>query len=286
MVFKELEIQGFKSFPDKVKIRFDAGVTGVVGPNGSGKSNLSDAVRWVLGETSSRQLRAAGKTTPVLLLTARDAIADRVAGLDSGANDYLVKPFALEELSARLRVLTGSQFGAGDSRLVAGDLTLDTGTRRVKRGGAEIALSAREYALLEYLMHNKGIVLSREKIENHVWNFDYEGGTNVVDVYIRYLRKKIDDGHESSTLGCVPTASGWAMCCGRRRHEEKLAPMETHAVVFRRARAHGRADIHRGVLREPFRPAKAAAHRADTHRRGQCGRGRVLPKHRADESGR
>ena len=143
-----------------------------------------------------KKLRAAGKTTPVLLLTARDAIADRVAGLDSGANDYLVKPFALEELSARLRVLTRSQFGAGD-------LTLDTGTRRVKRGGAEIALSAREYALLEYLMHNKGIVLSREKIENHVWNFDYEGGTNVVDVYIRYLRKKIDDGHERKLIHTV-----------------------------------------------------------------------------------
>ena len=118
-------------------------------------------------------------------------------------SDYLVKPFALEELSARLRVLTRSQFGAGDSRLVAGDLTLDTGTRRVKRGGAEIALSAREYALLEYLMHNKGIVLSREKIENHVWNFDYEGGTNVVDVYIRYLRKKIDDGHERKLIHTV-----------------------------------------------------------------------------------
>ena len=143
-----------------------------------------------------KKLRAAGKTTPVLLLTARDAIADRVAGLDSGANDYLVKPFALAEL-------TRSQFGAGDSRLVAGDLTLDTGTRRVKRGGAEIALSAREYALLEYLIHNKGIVLSREKIENHVWNFDYEGGTNVVDVYIRYLRKKIDDGHERKLIHTV-----------------------------------------------------------------------------------
>ena len=103
----------------------------------------------------------------------------------------------------RLRVLTRSQFGAGDSRLVAGDLTLDTGTRRVKRGGAEIALSAREYALLEYLMHNKGIVLSREKIENHVWNFDYEGGTNVVDVYIRYLRKKIADGQERKLIHTV-----------------------------------------------------------------------------------
>ena len=155
------------------------------------------------GFTVVAELRRKNVSTPVLLLTARDAIADRVAGLDSGANDYLVKPFALEELSARLRVLTRSQFGAGDSRLVAGDLTLDTGTRRVKRGGAEIALSAREYALLEYLMHNKGIVLSREKIENHVWNFDYEGGTNVVDVYIRYLRKKIDDGHERKLIHTV-----------------------------------------------------------------------------------
>lgn len=100
-----------------------------------------------------KRLRAAGKNTPVLLLTARDAIADRVAGLDSGANDYLVKPFALEELSARLHVLTRSQFGANDSSLSVDDLTLDTGTRRTTRGGVEIALSAREYALLEYLMH-------------------------------------------------------------------------------------------------------------------------------------
>ena len=140
---------------------------------------------------------------PVIMATAKGAEYDKIQSLDLGADDYLVKPFALEELSARLRVLTRSQFGAGDSRLVAGDLTLDTGTRRVKRGGAEIALSAREYALLEYLMHNKGIVLSREKIENHVWNFDYEGGTNVVDVYIRYLRKKIDDGHERKLIHTV-----------------------------------------------------------------------------------
>ena len=147
-------------------------------------------------------IREKGKT-PIIMLTAKGDVTDRITGLEMGADDYLVKPFALEELSARLRVLTRSQFGAGDSRLVAGDLTLDTGTRRVKRGGAEIALSAREYALLEYLMHNKGIVLSREKIENHVWNFDYEGGTNVVDVYIRYLRKKIDDGHERKLIHTV-----------------------------------------------------------------------------------
>lgn len=150
-----------------------------------------------------RRLRGAGKRTPVLLLTARDAVADRVTGLDSGANDYLVKPFALEELSARLRALIRSQSGAGDSCLSVGDLTLDTASHRASRAGRDISLSAREYALLEYLMHNKGIVLSREKIENHIWNFDYEGGTNVVDVYIRYLRKKIDDGHEDKLIHTV-----------------------------------------------------------------------------------
>ena len=144
------------------------------------------------------RLRAEGCRTPIMMLTAKGQKDDRITGFNAGADDYLIKPFALEELSARLRVLTRSQFGAGDSRLVAGDLTLDTGTRRVKRGGAEIALSAREY-----VMHNKGIVLSREKIENHVWNFDYEGGTNVVDVYIRYLRKKIDDGHERKLIHTV-----------------------------------------------------------------------------------
>lgn len=150
-----------------------------------------------------KKMRATGKDTPVLLLTARDAIADRVAGLDGGANDYLVKPFAPEELSARLRALTRSRFGGSDSRIRVGDLTLDTATRVVKRGDRLISLSSREYALLEYLMHNRGIVLSREKIENHVWNFDYEGGTNVVDVYIRYLRKKIDEGQEGKLIHTV-----------------------------------------------------------------------------------
>lgn len=150
-----------------------------------------------------RRLRAAARSTPVLLLTARDAVADRVEGLDSGANDYLVKPFALEELGARLRVMTRAAFGENSAQLMLGNLTLDTAARRVTRDGREIALSAREYALLEYLMHNRGIVLSREKIENHVWNFEYEGGTNVVDVYIRYLRKKIDDGQAQKLIHTV-----------------------------------------------------------------------------------
>ena len=150
-----------------------------------------------------RALRSKGKSTPVLFLTARDSVQDRVAGLDSGANDYLVKPFSVEELLARIRAMTRTAFGVSDSLLSVGDLTMDTAAKVVKRGGKEIPLSAKEYALLEYLMHNVGIVLSREKIENHIWNFDYEGGTNVVDVYIRYLRKKIDEGYDKKLIHTV-----------------------------------------------------------------------------------
>lgn len=150
-----------------------------------------------------RALRGAGKKTPVLFLTARDTVQDRVAGLDSGANDYLVKPFSVEELLARIRAMTRTSFGVADSLLTVGDLTMDNAAKVVKRGGKEIPLSSKEYALLEYLMHNRGIVLSREKIENHIWNFDYEGGTNVVDVYISYLRKKIDEGHDQKLIHTV-----------------------------------------------------------------------------------
>ncbi len=150
-----------------------------------------------------RSLRDAGKTTPVLFLTAKDAVADRVKGLDCGANDYLVKPFSFEELSARLRAMLRTSFGAAGNVLSMADLTLDCATHLVTRGGKEISLSAKEYALLEYLMYNRGIVLSREKIENHIWAFDYEGGTNVVDVYISYLRKKIDDGYDVKLIHTV-----------------------------------------------------------------------------------
>lgn len=155
------------------------------------------------GFTVLRKLRDGGKTTPVLFLTARDAASDRVRGLDSGANDYLVKPFSFEELTARLRVMTRTSFGAASSVLRVGDLTMDCAAHVVQRGGRTITLSAKEYALLEYLMHNKGVVLSREKIENHIWNFDYEGGTNVVDVYISYLRKKIDGGEARKLIHTV-----------------------------------------------------------------------------------
>ena len=150
-----------------------------------------------------RKIRDGGSTTPVLFLTARDAVSDRVQGLDAGADDYLTKPFALEELMARVRALTRTKHGNTGNLLTAADLTMDIASHTVNRAGKRVELSAKEYQLLEYLLHNKGIVLSREKIENHIWNFDYEGGTNVVDVYISYLRKKIDSGHEVRLIRTV-----------------------------------------------------------------------------------
>lgn len=157
-----------------------------------------------------RSLRRRGKDTPVLFLTARDSVADRVKGLDGGANDYLVKPFSLEELMARIRAMTRKAFGFADNVMAVEDLTLDRASHRVCRGGVEIALSAKEYALLEYMMCNRGIVLSREKIEDHIWNLDYQGGTNAVDVYVSYLRKKIDGGHERKLIQTV-RGSGYVL---------------------------------------------------------------------------
>ncbi|MBQ7784798.1 MAG: response regulator transcription factor [Clostridia bacterium] len=139
------------------------------------------------------RIRAAGKQTPVLLLTARDAVSDRVAGLNAGADDYLVKPFAYEELSARLRVLTRRTKQVSNQFELA-DLVVDCDRHAVMRGGKEVALTSREYALLEYMIRNKGHVLSRNQILEHVWSYDYEGASNMIDVYIRSLRKKIDDG--------------------------------------------------------------------------------------------
>lgn len=162
------------------------------------------------GFTVLEELRRQGKTTPVLFLTARDSVEDRVKGLDSGANDYLIKPFSMAELMARLRAMTRNPFGMVSNVLTVGDLTMDCASHIVRRGGREISLSAKEYALLEYLMRNRGVVLSREKIENHIWNFDYTGGTNVVDVYIRYLRKKIDEGQPVKLIHTV-RGSGYVL---------------------------------------------------------------------------
>lgn len=161
-----------------------------------------------------KRLRSQGIHTPVLLLTARDAVEDRVEGLDLGANDYLVKPFAFAELMARIRAMTRVAGRQAGSTLSIADLEMDCASRKVTRAGKEIQLSAREYAILEYLMRNVNIVLSREKIENHIWNFDYEGGTNVVDVYISYLRRKIDDGHGVKLIHTV-RGSGYVLREGK-----------------------------------------------------------------------
>ena len=150
-----------------------------------------------------KHMRAKGDHTPVLFLTARDSIDDKVKGLDLGANDYLVKPFSFEELMARVRAMTRKTATSNSPVYTIADLSLDTNTHAVTRGGENIKLSAKEFALLEYMLRNKGKVLSRDNIENNLWNFDYEGGTNAVDVYIRYLRKKIDDNFEPKLIHTV-----------------------------------------------------------------------------------
>jgi two-component system OmpR family response regulator len=139
-----------------------------------------------------RRIRDDGVRSPILMLTARDAVRDRVAGLDGGADDYLTKPFSYEELLARLRALARRGPAEHPPELVVGDLTLDPASRTVRRGGAEIALSAREFALLETFMRNAGRVLSRFELLEHVWEGAYENRSNIVDSYIRLLRRKID----------------------------------------------------------------------------------------------
>ncbi|QWF83139.1 response regulator transcription factor [Amycolatopsis sp. CA-230715] len=138
-----------------------------------------------------RALRAAGRTTPVVILTARDSVVDRIAGLSGGADDYLSKPFAFEELLARIRLRLRDRADAEPALLKAGELSLNLHTRRASVGGAEVDLTAREFALLETLIRNRGHVLSREQLLNSVWGFDFDPGSNVVDVYIRYLRRKV-----------------------------------------------------------------------------------------------
>lgn len=144
------------------------------------------------GLTVLRRLRSQGSSLPVLLLTARDAVESRVEGLDAGADDYLVKPFDSQELLARVRALLRRGGARQEATLSLGDLTLDPATRQVRRGMRDIALSAREFSLLEYMLRNAGQVLSRQMIEEHSWNYDYQGGSNVVDVYIRNLRSKLE----------------------------------------------------------------------------------------------
>ena len=143
-----------------------------------------------------KSMRKKGIKTPVLFLTARDQIEDRVRGLDLGADDYLVKPFAFEELLARIRVVLRKNSGSGEDSgnvLKIANLTVDCNKHEVFRDDVSIKLSAKEFSILEYMMRNKGRVVSKEKIEEHVWDFDYEGGSNIVEVYIKFLRKKVDN---------------------------------------------------------------------------------------------
>lgn len=161
-----------------------------------------------------RRLRAGGIWVPVLMLTARDEIGDRVRGLDAGADDYLVKPFSLLELAARLRALTRRDSGRRPVVLTEGDLKLDPATKRAWRAGAELSLSPKEFSLLEFFLRHPGTVLSRSQIIDAVWDFAYDGTSNVVDQYVKYLRRKVD-----IPFGCddIQTVRGMGY---RLRHEE------------------------------------------------------------------
>ena len=161
-----------------------------------------------------KTVRSRGISTPVIFLTARDSVEDRVMGLDLGASDYVIKPFSLAELMARVRAVVRKSSGNATNIYEIADMTVDTATKKVVRGGKEIDLSAKEFALLEFMIRNKGVVLSREKIENNIWNFDYEGGTNAVDVYIRYLRRKIDEGFDTKLIHTV-RGSGYVLREGK-----------------------------------------------------------------------
>lgn len=161
---------------------------------------------WMLpgmdGLEVCRRLRTMGKV-PILMLTAKDAVSDRVMGLDAGADDYMVKPFILDELLARMRALLRRTQTPKQKTYTFDDLTLDTGTRRAQRGDRVIDLTAKEYELLELFMRNPRQVLTREMIYDEVWGYDFGGESNIIEVYIRYLRQKLEEGKESRLLHTV-----------------------------------------------------------------------------------
>ena len=150
-----------------------------------------------------RALRERHINTPVIMLTARDAVSDRVRGLDSGADDYLIKPFALNELLARLRALLRRDAPSRSPLLEVGDLRLDPATRYVERAGRPIELTTRVFAMLEYFMRHPGQLLTRQMIEGHIWSYDFEATSNVVDVYVRRLRRELDDPFDVKLLETV-----------------------------------------------------------------------------------
>ena len=150
-----------------------------------------------------KMIKKRNPLTPVLLLTAKDSVSDKVAGLDAGADDYLVKPFAFDELLARVRALMRRQTDVEGSSLSIADLTIDLLARKVQRGSKEITLTVKEFALLEYMLRNKQRILTRSQIADHVWNYSFDSGTNIVDVYIRYLRRKIDSDESQKLIHTI-----------------------------------------------------------------------------------
>ena len=157
------------------------------------------------GTSILKEMRKEGNHTPVLLLTARDSIEDRVTGLDTGADDYLIKPFAFEELLARVRVMLRKQGEVKpmEEKYTIADLEVNCKTHEVSRAGTKLELTSKEFALLQYMIRNQGQVLSRDQIEQHIWDYDYMGSSNMVDVYIRYLRKKVDDPFEKKLIRTI-----------------------------------------------------------------------------------
>lgn len=157
-----------------------------------------------------QRLRDKGDDTPVLFLTARDAVAGRVKGLDLGADDYLIKPFDFDELLARIRAMTRQRAGSRVNRFTVGDLTVDVERRTAVRGGENIPLLPKEFTILEYMIRHAGAVLSREQLENQIWNYEYSGNSNNIDVYMSRLRKKIDGGREHKLLHTI-RGVGWVL---------------------------------------------------------------------------
>jgi DNA-binding response OmpR family regulator len=155
------------------------------------------------GLTLLRKMRLKKVLTPVLFLTAKDTIEDRVIGLDTGADDYLIKPFSFDELLARVRALLRRRDESRDIVLSMGDLKLNTITREMVRGNKLIELTSKEYSLLEFFLRNKNRILTKHQIAEHVWNYDFEYNSNIVEVYIRYLRRKIDDSFENKLIHTI-----------------------------------------------------------------------------------